>query len=158
MIIDEPNKSNERYPIMNAFANILIYHPAAIGDSLLATPVTKTLKLNFPAAKITYWGHSSVRQLFGGFCPWIDEFIDYSKEQTLLDLFKTVSSIKPDLFIDLSNSNKGIWLSLFVKAREYLPAKHSGWGACVVLTYIKNQSADNSHATKNFLQTIEAVC
>ncbi len=35
-----------------AFGNILIFHPAAIGDALLATPVAKTLKLNFPGAKL----------------------------------------------------------------------------------------------------------
>lgn len=68
---------------MTSFSNILIFQPAAIGDVMLATPVAKTLKHNFPGAKITFWGHPAVGQLLMALCPYIDEYIEYDKRLVL---------------------------------------------------------------------------
>jgi ADP-heptose:LPS heptosyltransferase len=131
---------------MYAFGNILIFHPAAIGDAVLATPVARALKANFPGAKITYWSHSSLRQLLFGLCPSIDEFVDYSPDKGFFEQVKTIRQLKPDLFVDLSNSSKSNWLSVFTSAH--------------VLRYVK-QHPDASpilHAVDNFLGTIEPIC
>src|ERR1700676_4497212 len=102
---------------MYAFGNIVIFHPAAIGDAVLASPVAKTLKANFPGAKITYWSHPSLRQLLLGLCPSIDDFVDFSQDKGFFDLVKTIRQLKPDLFVDLSNSNKSKWLTVFTSAK-----------------------------------------
>lgn len=131
---------------IQAFGNIVIFHPAAIGDAMLATPVAKTLKLNFPGAKITYWSHASLRQLLFGLCPSIDEFVDYSKEDSFFDLNKTFRRLKPDLFVDLSSSGKSKLLTFLSSTR--------------VLRYVKEPYSPDPamHAVDNFLDTIAPVC
>ncbi len=133
---------------MNAFANILIFQPAAIGDVMLATPVAKVLKHNYPGAKITFWGHSSLRNILVGFCPYIDEYIDYDRQAGLISLLKTFWSVNCDLFVDLSNSKKGMFISAFAP------------GNLRILAY-KKQSADapdKMHAVENFLATVDRIC
>jgi ADP-heptose:LPS heptosyltransferase len=131
---------------MYAFGNIVIFHPAAIGDAVLATPVAKTLKANFPGAKITYWSHPELRQLLHGLCPSIDDYVDFSQDKGFFDTVKIFRQLKPDLFVDLANSNKSNWLTLFSSAH--------------VLRYFKQPSDvyPTMHAVDNFLKTIEPVC
>lgn len=129
-----------------AFGNIVIFHPAAIGDALLASPVAKTLKLNFPGAKITYWSHQSLRQLIFGLCPSVDDFVDFSKDTGFFSLIRTIKQLKPDLLVDLSNSTKGQILPYFTPA--------------MVLRYAKQRVGEDPvmHAVDNFMQTIAPVC
>jgi|GEM_PF-347600 len=131
---------------IQSFANIVIFHPAAIGDAVLATPVAATLRLNFPGAKITYWSHSSLRPLLLSLCPSIDEFIDFNKEMGFFALRKQLISLRPDLLIDLSNSMRGEFLCGFTKIKS--------------LHYAKNRSetANQQHAVGNFLETIREIC
>lgn len=131
---------------MDSFSNIVIFHPAAIGDAMLATPVAATLRLNFPGAKITYWSHSSLRPLLLGLCPYVDEFIDFNKELGFLALRKQLMSLRPDLFVDLSNSSRGEFLPIFSKIKT--------------LHYVKNEGKgnDQQHAVGNFLETIKPIC
>jgi ADP-heptose:LPS heptosyltransferase len=131
---------------MQAFGNILIFHPAAIGDAMLATPVAKTLRLNFPKAKITYWSHPSLRQLIVGLCPSVDEFVDFSRDDGLLALRKIFSALEPDLFVDLSNSNRARLFTLFSNAR--------------VVRYVKRPQSERPimHAVDNFMQVVSSVC
>ena len=131
---------------MQAFGKILIFHPAAIGDAMIATPVAKTLRLNFPEAKITYWSHPSLRQLIVGLCPSVDEFLDFSREHGVLALRKVLEDAEPDLFVDLSNSNRAKLFTLFSKAR--------------VVRYVKRPSSERPimHAVNNFMEVIEPVC
>ncbi len=133
---------------MTAFANILIFQPAAIGDVMLATPVAKALKHNFPGAKITFWGHASLRQLLVGFCPYIDEYIDYDRQAGLIALLKTFWSVNCDLFVDLSNSKKGMFLSAFAP------------GNTRIVAYKKQSqnAVDKMHAVENFLAAVDKVC
>lgn len=127
-------------------SNILIFHPAAIGDAVLATPVASTLKLNFPGAKITYWSHASLRPLLLSLCPHIDEFLDFDKELGFFQLRKVLQEHKPDLFVDLSNSSRGTFLPLFTKLQ--------------VLRYEKNADTgrDQQHAVGNYLETVKPIC
>jgi len=113
---------------------------------MLATPVAAALKLNFPGAKISYWSHPSLRPLLLGLCPSIDEFVDFNKELTYFEQRKILKSMGPDLFVDLSNSSRGQWLTLLSKMK--------------VLRYEKTSSSDfgQQHAVGNFLQTIQPVC
>ncbi|MFA7339489.1 MAG: glycosyltransferase family 9 protein [Candidatus Obscuribacterales bacterium] len=128
-----------------SFANIVIFHPAAIGDAVLATPVAATLRLNYPGAKITYWSHASLRPLLLGLCPSIDEFIDFHKELGFFELRKQLLAIQPDLFIDLSNSFRGEFLTSFTKIKA--------------LHYDKSDSNTPSqqHAVGNFMETIREI-
>jgi len=147
MIDDAADKSNIVFSIfMHAFGNILIFHPSAIGDAMLASPVAKTLKLNFPGAKITYWSHESLRQLIFGLSPSVDEYMDFSKETPLFTLMKTARQFKPDLFVDLSNSHRGILMSYFISGKT--------------LRYIKRPTDERPimHAVDNFMEAIRPVC
>jgi heptosyltransferase-3 len=133
---------------MTSFANILIFQPAAIGDVMLATPVAKTLKQNFPGAKITFWGHASLRQLLVGLCPYIDDYVDYERQAGLISLLKTFWSVQCDLYVDLSNSKRGMFLAAFSSAQIR------------VLGYRKQPAdvIDKMHAVENFLATISLIC
>src|ERR1700722_12519017 len=98
---------------MQTFGNILVFHPAAIGDAMLATPVATTLKLNFPGAKLTYWTNPQLKPILLGLCPAIDEIVDYNREAGLMELSKTYNSLKADLFVDLANSMKSHVMTWF---------------------------------------------
>jgi ADP-heptose:LPS heptosyltransferase len=131
---------------MNSFANIVIYHPAAIGDAVLATPVASTLKLNYPGAKITYWSHASLKSLILGLSPAVDEFLEFDKKLGFFQLRKQLLALEPDLLVDLSNSSRGWMLPLFTKMQ--------------VLRYEKEYSdlESGQHAVGNFLETVKSVC
>jgi ADP-heptose:LPS heptosyltransferase len=132
---------------MTVFSNILIFQPAAIGDVMLATPVAKTLKQNYPGARITFWGHASLRDLLVGLSPYIDEYIDYDKPG-LIAMLKIFWATKCDLFVDLSNSTRGMIISAFAP------------GNVRIVAY-KKQSAnliDKMHAVENFLDAVYPVC
>jgi len=113
---------------------------------MLATPVAAALKLNFPGAKISYWSHPSLRPLILGLCPSIDEFIDYNRDLGYFEQRKILKSLGPDLFVDLSNSSRAQYLTLFSKAN--------------VLRYEKSRSNSlgQQHAVGNFLETIRPIC
>jgi ADP-heptose:LPS heptosyltransferase len=130
---------------MPPFQNIVIFHPAAIGDAMLATPVAKALKLNYDGSKISYWSHPALKEVLG--CnPDIDQFLEFRKGTSLLELTGILRKLKPDLLIDLSNSSRGLWLSLTGGAKS--------------LRYRKRPSAERPivHAVDNFLATIAPVC
>lgn len=131
---------------MQSFGNIVIFHPAAIGDCMLATPVATTLRLNFPGAKITYWTHPSLRSILLGLCPAVDEVVDYVREASLFQQIKTFDQLRADLFVDLSNSTKSRAFGWLTKTR--------------VLRYEKQSPnvVPRKHATANFLDTIKPVC
>ncbi|HEY9787829.1 MAG TPA: glycosyltransferase family 9 protein, partial [Candidatus Obscuribacterales bacterium] len=131
---------------MQSFGNIVVFHPAAIGDALLATPVVTTLKQNFPAAKLTYWSHPELKQLLLGLCPSIDEFVDYVRESSFFDILRSMERLKPDLFVDLSNSGKTRMLPWFTRRKILRYRKQSPHAEVI------------QHAVHNFLETIHPVC
>lgn len=131
---------------MQSFGNIVVYHPGAIGDAMLATPIATTLKLNFPGAKLTYWSHPELRSILLGLCPAIDEMVDYSRDDNIFQLGKTFESLRPDLFVDLANNTKSHAMTWLSRVK--------------VLRYKKQSPTDSPmlHATINFLDTIRPVC
>lgn len=113
---------------------------------MLATPVAHALKLNYPAAKITYWSHPVLRQLLLGLNPHVDEFIDFSRDVGFFQMVKQIEALKPDLFVDLSNSSK----------LKLLP-----WFTRIPIVRYRKQRADAQpamHAVDNFLQTVSHLC
>ncbi len=131
---------------MLAFGNIVVFHPAAIGDAMLASPIAATLKLNYPAAKLTYWTHPALRQILLGLCPSIDEIVDYDREANIFEQVKTFDSLRADLFVDLANSLKSRTMTWMTRAN--------------VLRYEKQAATvvPRMHAVANFLETIRPVC
>src|SRR5579885_1077872 len=129
---------------MKGLAQIVILHPAAIGDAMLATPVPKALKANFPSAKITYWTHESLIPLLS-MCPSIDAFVPYKRKQSLFGLSTTLKSLKPDLFINLTSAPKIKILSWFAAGQvaHYHKAKD---GVEPII-----------HAVDNFLATVQSI-
>ncbi len=144
MFAENPQKSAAKN--VKAPEHIVIFHPAAIGDSLLATPVARVLKLNFPQAKITWWAHGGLKTTLEQMCPFIDAFIDFNSKSNLLARVSLLRGLKADLFVDLSNSAKGKLIPglSFVKSLHY--RKRSSKETPIV------------HAVDNFLETIEPIC
>lgn len=119
---------------------ILIYHTAAIGDAMLATPVACQLKLLYPQAQITYVTHDSLVPLLSK-SKAIDNFIAVEKEASPLDLRLTMGKLKPDLLVDLSGSTKSKLNTAFIAKKT--------------LRYKKAE--DSMHAVDNYLDTISTL-
>ena len=115
---------------------ILVYHTAAIGDSVLATPVSVNLKTLYPQAKVTYVAHESLIQLLS-LCPAIDAFIPAESPEAR----ELMQESKPELVVDLSGSGKSFLQTLL------LPGK--SW------RYRKREKS--LHAVDNYLDTISAA-
>lgn len=118
---------------------VVIYHPAAIGDVLLATPVALALKQYFVDCRITHVTHASLFPLLAC-CPYIDELAPVSGG--LLERHKTVSSFKPDRVVDLSGSLKSRIVT-FANAPDTVHYKKEAKAAPPMM-----------HAVENFLQTL----
>lgn len=130
---------------MRSPQHIVIFHPAAIGDAMMATPVAMVLKKKFPQAKITYWSHSSLRPLVLDMCPYIDEFLDF-KKTNIFALYLQFRKTKCDLFIDLSSSLRGTFLARF------------GMVPALVLKKQKPGDIAFGHIVDNFLDTVKDIC
>lgn len=113
---------------------------------MLATPVASTLKLNFPGAKLTYWTHPGLRPILLGLCPFIDEVVDYKREDNFFQLAKTYENLRSDLFVDLANSTKSHAMTWLTRSK--------------VLRYEKESPHIRpiKHAVTNFLDTVRPVC
>jgi ADP-heptose:LPS heptosyltransferase len=130
---------------MNSPNHIVIFHPAAIGDAMLATPVAAILKRNFQSAHISYWTHGSLKIVIKDMCPPVDDFVDYKRGQNIFNLSAQLKSLKADLFIDLSNSMKGKLMPLLSGTRA--------------LHYKKRPDGVKPirHAADNFVDTIRTI-
>ncbi len=130
-------------PILAKFMErILIYHTAAIGDSILGTPVSVCLKKTFPEAKITQLVHGTVQPLLA-LCPGIDELISMSDDKSsILDVRDRIAKCKPQLIVDLSGSGKSMGNTAFL--------------ANTILRYKKQEK--EMHAVDNYLATIKSIC
>ncbi len=130
---------------MKTLNHIVVFHPAAIGDAMLATPVASLLKRNFPTAHISYWTHSSLKVIINDMCPSVDAFVDYKRGQNIFSLSSQLKGLKADLFIDLSNSSKGKMMPFFSGTRA--------------LHYKKRPDGVKPirHAADNFVDTIRSL-
>jgi ADP-heptose:LPS heptosyltransferase len=113
---------------------------------MLATPIATSLKMNYPAAKLTYWTHPELRSMLLGLCPSIDEVVDYVRDANVFQLGKTFEELRPDLFIDLANSTKSKAITWLARTK--------------VLRYEKQNPnvTPIRHAAINFLDTVRPVC
>lgn len=129
---------------MKDFDHILVFHAAAIGDAVLATPVSARLKFAFPKSQITYFTHSSLFPLLK-LCNSIDQFHEYQKRESLFSVRQRISQLRPDLIVDLSGSLRSITRTALLAPR--------------VLHYKKQGEKSRSpiHAVDNFLQTIDCL-
>ncbi len=112
------------------FQNILVIHKAAIGDSILATPVFKAIKSLNSQIKLSYLGQNNILELFKNSCPYIDNYLDL--RQTFWQIKQAVNLTRPDLIIDLTNNFKTNLLSVGFKTARYIKnpkihAVHNFW-------------------------------
>lgn len=130
---------------MNTPKHIVVFHPAAIGDAMLATPVASILKRNFQSVHISYWTHSSLKVIIKDMCPSVDDFVDYKRGQNIFSLSSQLKALKADLFVDLSNSSKGKMMPFFSGTRA--------------LHYKKRPDGVKpiQHAADNFVDTIRST-
>lgn len=126
---------------MENIQSIVIFHAAAIGDTVLATPVSLKLKSACPQATISYLTHESLFPLLR-LCSAIDFFHPYSKSQSIFEVRQLISSLKPDLIVDLSGSFKSIVITAFLAPK--------------ILHYRKQgeKSRRMLHAVDNYLDTL----
>ena len=121
-----------------------MFHAAAIGDAVLATPVSVKLKQALPNVRISYMTHASLFPLLK-LCTSIDNFYPYDKTQPVFQVRDKIASLKADLVVDLSGS-----LASMVRTAFTAPT---------VLTYKKRgeKSRRVIHAVDNFLETISSL-
>ncbi len=100
------------------FQNILVIHKAAIGDSILATPVLKAIKTLNPNIKTSYLGQENILELFKDSCLYIDNYISF--KQTFWQLKQVINLAKPDLILELTNNFKTNLLSTGFKTSKYV--------------------------------------
>ena len=123
---------------------IVIYHAAAIGDTVLATPVSAALRKAYPKAQITYITHESLLTLLSK-VPTIDECVAFDKSETTGPIRQQIQAMKPNLIVDLSGSSKSFWQTTML-ARKIVRYKKQN----------PNEPA-TKHAVTNFLETLKPL-
>ncbi len=129
---------------MTSFSNIVVFHPGAIGDVMLATPVGVALRANFPQARITYWTHPSLIELLS-LLKSVDRVEGFVKDEGVLRHLQYLWRLKPDLLVDLAGSSRSGWLARFSGAKVVRYRKQT-YGAYPIV-----------HAVDNFLATLEPL-
>lgn len=126
---------------MQSFQNILIYHTAAIGDTVLSTPTVALLRKRFPLAHITQISHSANLDLLA-LSGNIDRLFAYEQLSGWFQQRRYIVNLKPDLIVDLSGSLKSRVITQIHKART--------------LCYRKQPLSQRPvvHAVDNFLDTL----
>lgn len=128
----------------NKLANILIFHAGAIGDVLLATPVARILKHNFPSSCLTYLVHPNLVDLLK-LSESVDAAIGFERNIGVIQQWVQLTNINADLIVDLTASSRSVLITAFAAAK--------------VLRYQKQ--ADGKfpiqHAVDNFLATLKPL-
>jgi heptosyltransferase-1 len=114
---------------MPSFKSIVVLHPGAIGDAVMGTPVPRTLRANYPEAKIIYLTHPSLfplLELSGA----IDVFIEWNKETPIPEQVASLKAHQPDLLVDLVASLRTRLICLLTRAQTLAYRKernHRTW-------------------------------
>lgn len=121
---------------------VVIYHPAAIGDVVLATPVARALKEQFKDCQVVHMTHESLFPLLA-LCPYIDELLP--ARGRVMDQRAAIATRKPSYTVNLSGSFKS-------KTITFGTSPH-------VVHYKKETKAapPMMHAVENFLRTLEPL-
>lgn len=118
---------------------VVIYHPAAIGDVVLATPVARALKQHLGECRIIHMTHESLFALLAC-CPYIDEV--QPAAGALVNQRSAISQRKPQYVVNLSGSFK---------------SKAVTWGTAPHVVHYKKEvklAPPMMHAVDNFLSTL----
>src|SRR5271155_1601577 len=97
---------------MPSFKNILIYHAAAIGDTVLSTPVTAVLRRHYTEAHIVQISHRANLELLA-LAGNVDSFFGCEPESGWVEQRRHVAELKSDLIVDLSGSLKSCLITQF---------------------------------------------
>lgn len=115
------------------YKNILVVNMLHIGDLLLATPVLRTLRANFPDARITLLADAKIDDLVR-FNKHIDELISVDKKgyhdklTNYLQLILEVRRRKFDLVINLHPNERASAIAAFSGARRIVGYSSAGFG------------------------------
>lgn len=129
---------------MKKVKTIVVLHPGAIGDVMLATPVAATLRLNYPEAQLIYWTHESLSDLLG-LCGAIDRIVPFHKEGGFFDLRRMLAGFDAQLIVDLAGSSRSQWLT-FMAGADVVRYRKQPPGVVPV-----------QHAVENFLAALSPL-
>jgi ADP-heptose:LPS heptosyltransferase len=118
---------------------VVIYHPAAIGDVVLATPVARALKEHLGECRIIHMSHESLFPLLAC-CPYIDELV--AATGALVDQRSAISLQRAEYVVNLSGS---------------LKSKAITWGTAPNVVHYRKEvkpAPPMMHAVENFLATL----
>lgn len=105
------------------YKNILVINLMHIGDLMLVTPVLRTLRTNFPAARLTLLADKKLRDLVE-FNPHIDECLLLDKKGTddhIVSFLRFIGKVREkdyDLVINLHRNERASALAAFSGARR----------------------------------------
>ena len=140
-----PNAVPTIHPVpMNDLRKILVYHPGAIGDVMLATPVAVTLKHNFPEASLMYCTHPSLIELLE-MCAAVDRCLPMYRQESFAVQRGKLRTAFADLIVDLSGSHRSKLLTMWCGAKVVHYRKQSAHGL------------PRLHAVENFLSTLKPL-
>ncbi|MBX9571886.1 MAG: glycosyltransferase family 9 protein [Candidatus Obscuribacterales bacterium] len=123
---------------------IVIFHAAAIGDAVMATPVSAALRKTYPQAKIVCITHESLLTLLAR-VPTIDECVAFDKSELTGPIRQQIQALKPNLIVDLSGSSKSFWQTTLLAKK--------------IVRYKKQDPKEKNtkHAVANFLETLKPL-
>jgi lipopolysaccharide heptosyltransferase II len=145
-------KNKKAYPaiVKNDVKEIVVLTFLLIGDTVMYVPALRTLKKNFPNAKITLVGGILVKtilqdqNLFDDFiitnCPWIAPF-----DKSVRNIYNFFSSIKVvnqkkyDLAIDFRGDWRNIFYMNFINSARKISFGYSG-GTYMLTDVISNEN------------------
>lgn len=127
---------------MTHYSNIVVYQPGALSDIIMATPVARVLKENYPGCRITYWTDADIIDLLLAFCPSVDDAVEYDYEAPDSAHQRVFGELQPDLFVDLTLSDESKSLTRFSKTK--------------LLKYRRPQNL-RSHEVDVFLATLDPL-
>ncbi|MFO7370580.1 MAG: glycosyltransferase family 9 protein [Bacteroidales bacterium] len=99
---------------------ILVVRLSSIGDIILTTPLLRSLKTAFPAARITFVIKKQFEELLVS-CPYIDELVTFDKKEGFggLNKLKTyLGNQHFDLFLDIHKNWRSRYLRLGLHAKS----------------------------------------
>lgn len=138
---------------------ILILKLSAIGDCVLASPVSSLLRQAFPQAHIAWVVQERCREVVEG-NPFLDEVIVWRKGhplRTLIDVTREVRARKFDVLLDLQGILKSSLLMRFSNVPTRLTSERSRtlahWAATRTIP-----EPDGLHPLERYLHRARAVC
>ncbi len=119
---------------MANFGTIVVFHPAGLSDTMLATPMAVALKQQFPGARLTWMSPSYLGELLLSFSPHIDDVVELDDITTRSQALAAIRRLSPDLLVNLSSFRfKPSFLESMFSAREMMTVLDFGPGKRAML-------------------------